>query len=84
LAKLIINDQRKGKSKGFEEMTHNHDLPPTRLQEIACQRCHYDKAENSIPKNQFTIKDENGNNITITEIKIIRGRFDDCIGWSYQ
>lgn len=53
-----------------------------------CIHCKCEKQENSIPKNDFTVKelDENDNEITktITEIKLYRGeKYQEVIGWLF-
>jgi len=48
-----------------------------------CQHCKCTIAENSIPKDEFTIKKKNGGNITIKQITVKRGRYGDCIGWIF-
>lgn len=64
--------------------TCDHHSPLTEFPAIDCVHCKCELAENSIPKNDFIIKDENGNDITITKIKVYRGsKIDDCIGWSF-
>jgi len=73
-----ITDSMVGKPKAFEEIQHNHSTEPTALQMKKCERCHYDVAENSIPKKEFKQR-----NKTITKITIFRGSLDDCIGWLF-
>ena len=57
-----------------------------------CQRCKYEESEESIPKEDFTVKDpvyDTDGNITgtvdrlVTEIKVIRGSKDDVLGWVF-
>ena len=53
-----------------------------------CQHCKFNKAEDSIPENEFTVRkrDSNGKDIgprVVKEITIFRGRYGDCIGWFY-
>lgn len=53
-----------------------------------CQHCKFLKAENSIPKDEWIVKRRNrpGTPLipeTIKEIKVIRGRYGDCVGWKY-
>lgn len=71
-----INDPMEGKKKRFEDVAHtaNH---------IQCIRCKIDIAEDSIPKKNFIVKYKGKPDKTITEITLMRGSFDDCIGWSF-
>lgn len=48
-----------------------------------CPHCKFTIAENSIPTNEFEFKDKLGNPVIVTEIKIIRGKYGDCIGWVF-
>jgi len=52
-----------------------------------CLHCKYTEAENSIPKESFNITVYDKNNkqkiLTINKIKIVIGRHDDVIGWSF-
>ena len=50
-----------------------------------CIHCKCEEAENSIPQNNFTIKDrETKQDIIISKIKIVRGnKLQDCIGWEF-
>jgi len=49
----------------------------------SCFHCKCKKQYDSIPKNDFIIKDEDGNNTTISKIKINYGNKDEVIGWSF-
>jgi len=49
-----------------------------------CKYCHYTNNENSVPREPFTVKDDNGKDILITEIEITRGRDDEITGWIYN
>jgi len=46
-----------------------------------CLHCKYTKRENSIPKENFTVKDKDGNDHLITEITVVVGEDGDIIGW---
>ena len=49
-----------------------------------CIHCKCEEAEGSIPKNDFTVKDIDGNNVNINKINVIRGnKLQDCIGWTF-
>jgi hypothetical protein len=51
---------------------------------IDCLHCKFEKCEKSLPKQDFTIKDKDGNPTTINKITIVRGsRYQDIIGWSF-
>lgn len=81
----------KGESKAFEEIKHQHNENPSRLQIKKCERCHFDIAEASLVE---FIKDHTGQekmtaktlsgavqNTTFQNLKVVRGSLDDCIGW---
>jgi len=83
-----IIDPRFGKKKAFEDMKHNsHSNNPNRLEQIECTRCTFDIREKSMDDK---IKSMNGNEttksngltLTFKDIKIIRGKYDDVIGWT--
>lgn len=89
-----IKDNRYDLDKAFEELKHKHPIgadKPTRLDSMTCQRCKFDKAEDSLTdkiknmKQTDTVRRKNsaGNMQTYTfkEMKVKRGRFDDCMGW---
>jgi len=81
---LKVNDPFKGESKLFESMTHTHSKGiPNDKRDPDCARCKAEFAESSIPKKDFQVKDHKGKSITISEITLTRGRYDDCIGWSF-
>ena len=73
-----IVDTMKGKGKAYQEISHKHNGSPSRLEMVQCERCRYDRAENSIPKKEFKHLGK-----TVTKITIHRGRLDDCIWWSF-
>ena len=74
---LKINDSMENQEKRFKSIKHTPD-------HINCIRCRTDKAEKSIPKKEWKVKDNKGNDVTVSEITIKRGSLDDCIGWSYS
>jgi len=88
-----IIDSMKGKPKAFQEIKHDHDGDGTPLEIKKCQRCHFDIAEKSLvdeikllkPDAKTTFKPLSGPSVTMAfvNLKVHRGRFDDCIGWSY-
>ena len=48
-----------------------------------CKYCHYTNNENSVPREPFTDKDDNGKDILITQIEIRRGSDDEIVGWTF-
>lgn len=76
MVKLTIIDKLKNKDKRWKTMIKHTN-------KIDCLHCKYKKAEDSIPKEEFTIKNISGSTVTIKEIKLVYGRHDDIIGWSY-
>ena len=81
------------KPKAFEDIKHDHDKNPTRLQEKTCQRCKFDTAEKSLVQH---IKNHSLNDkikaprigtkllvdVTFVKMIVVRGHLDDCIGWT--
>jgi len=78
--------------KAFQEIKHDHEGGGTRLQKVRCERCHYDRAEQSLidyikghsGKETMKAKDINGvmKTYVFKNISVARGRYDDCMGWS--
>ena len=50
---------------------------------IDCTHCNCNEQTKSIPSQTFTVKDKDGNDVTITEISLVNGKFDDVIGWNF-
>jgi len=85
-------DSMSGKAKKYQKINCDHSTP---LKEITCFRCKCELGENSIPKQNFRtkvfafdsktkkFKDTEVDSKLISEITIIRGSFDDVIGWTY-
>ena len=53
-----------------------------------CKACQFKKAEGSIPNDEFIVKqyDLDGNELpdkTVKEIRVIRGKYGDCMGWTF-
>ena len=48
-----------------------------------CARCKFQNRENSIPKTNFKHKHKGKPLRTVSEITVIRGKYDDCIGWLF-
>ena len=48
-----------------------------------CFHCKCKKQFDSIPKNDFIIKDIEGNNITISKITLDYSKKDEVIGWFF-
>jgi hypothetical protein len=49
-----------------------------------CKYCNYTNNENSVPREPFSVKDDKGKDILITEIEIRRGSDDEITGWVYS
>ena len=49
-----------------------------------CEFCRCEIAWKSVPQKQFTVKDDDGKDKTINQIKLVRGKFEDVIGWEYS
>lgn len=47
-----------------------------------CKRCKYEKQENSIPRETFEVI-QDGKKVQVEKIKIVRGKDEDVIGWSW-
>lgn len=77
---MNVIDKMQGKPKFFESMPHGHDKD---IFNPDCKVCKAERAEKSIPKKDFTIKDPLGIDFKVTKVTLLRGRYDDCIGWSY-
>jgi len=55
---------------------------------LDCLHCKYERAEKSIPKENFIVKrfDKSGKSLPdrlVKEIRVIRGRHDDAVGWFF-
>ena len=62
----------------------NHNSIETEFPIMNCLHCKFEESEKSIPKNDFTIKDEKGNDVIIKEVTIVRGnKYQDVIGWTF-
>lgn len=74
------------KSKAYEEIKHQHEGKPTRLESKQCQRCKFDVAELSMVdfiKNLNVTKpfvDPDGSH-TFVKMVVHRGHLDDCVSW---
>lgn len=70
----------------FEEMPCNHKIDAKDFEKVNCDKCSFDERETwleTILQNtnpMETIKNKDGNNITLTKITVNRGKYDDCIG----
>lgn len=78
MAKLKIND--KGKKPDSEAKWKKLKHDGTNLD---CLHCKYTTAEESIPTEEFESHYPDGSTKTIKEIKVVRGKHDDAIGWIY-
>jgi len=78
LTKIIdkIKESRGSDGLKWEKLAHNPDS-------MDCLHCKYTEREDSIPKDKFTVKEFGGGTKTISQIEIVRGRHDDCIGWKF-
>jgi len=80
------------KNKAYQEVKHEHQGEPTRLQLRTCQRCRFDTAEKSLDDKikgmtgTETTKAKNPSGTTATytfkKLMVVRGRLDDCVGWT--
>ena len=72
----------------------NHDSVETEFPIAECLHCQFQRQEDSLPRQDFTIKendiDDDGNSLetthdkTINEITICRGeKYGEIIGWSF-
>ena len=71
----------------------NHDSIETEFPLAECLHCQFQRQEDSMPREDFTVKEEDknedGNVIgnhdkTISEITIYRGdKYEEIIGWSF-
>tara|TARA_B110000263_G_C15055367_1_gene394921 strand:+ start:247 stop:519 length:273 start_codon:yes stop_codon:yes gene_type:complete len=59
---------------------------------VECSHCRFQKCWDSVPQKNFTVNndiiDKNGKitkkqNKTVSEITLVRGSFDDVIGWTF-
>jgi len=76
---LKVIDSLEGRGKLFQKMIHVHSaMIPEKTKDPDCPICKAERAEESIPKKDFKYRSK-----TITEIKLYRGRYGDCIGWSF-
>ena len=46
-----------------------------------CEFCRCEIAWKSVPQKEFTVKDQKGKDRIIDQITLVRGKFDDVIGW---
>jgi len=49
-----------------------------------CEACRCRICWNSVPQKSFIVKDEKGKDKTINKIKLVRGKHEDIIGWSFN
>jgi hypothetical protein len=49
-----------------------------------CQFCKFEICWKSVPQKEFTVKDMKGEDRKVTQINLIRGRFEDVIGWTHD
>jgi hypothetical protein len=48
-----------------------------------CKHCKFMECWLSVPHKDFIVKDEKGKDHKVKEINLIRGSFEDIIGWSF-
>lgn len=93
ISKEKIIDSMSGKPKAFEEIKHEHVKAPTRLQSLQCERCRYDRAEESLLEKIDSLKDDEVTKLfdskgvpkgiaKFQNLHVLRGRLDDVIGWT--
>jgi len=82
-----------GKPKTFELMKHTHEDNPNSLEKLSCEHCTFDNREKSLQEHIKShtglekIKSEKPGSLTLQSytfknMKVMRGKFDDVIGWS--
>jgi hypothetical protein len=57
------------------------------MEEHPIKNCHYCRCKiawDSVPKKSFTIKDSKGKDQTVNKITLIRGKYEDIIGWTHD
>jgi len=77
---LKVIDKLQGEAKLFQSMPHGHDKE---VFNPDCLVCRAERAEKSIPKKDFTIKDPKGLDFVVKTVTLKRGRYGDCVGWSF-
>ena len=78
LANLKIKDKSKKPDNMAKWKKFKHEP-----ENIDCLHCKFQQAEDSIPIEEFTKLDEEGKQVTVKEITIIRGSKDDVLGWVF-
>ena len=48
-----------------------------------CEACRCKINWDSVPQKAWSVKDEKGNDRTINKIKLVRGKYEDIIGWEF-
>ena len=71
-----INDPDKKEDPKWEKIAHTEN-------HLDCKRCDYQKSEDSIPTEKFEKDDGNGNPILVNEITVVRGKYDEVMGWLF-
>tara|TARA_R110000787_G_scaffold172079_1_gene284756 strand:- start:1616 stop:1900 length:285 start_codon:yes stop_codon:yes gene_type:complete len=49
----------------------------------SCEACRCKICWDSVPQKSFIVKDEKGKDKIINEIKLVRGKNEDVIGWEF-
>lgn len=87
IPKEKIKDSKDKKEKKFKQMKHKHGDNPNGLEMVDCNRCKFEEREQSWEKHKkdspLTTK-VNGVTKNLQSCKVIRGKYDDVIGWSTQ
>jgi len=83
-----LTDDRFRKTKAFEEMKHSHSKN-SRLEMVDCLRCQFNEREiecenliDGLTGNEKSVSD--GNDLDLQSLKIVRGRFDDVMGFQWM
>jgi len=89
LPENMIVDSLKGKEKAFQSIAHSHEAEPTAIQAIQCDRCKFDVRESSLEEKLKELSKDSKHTVrgitaTIKKLTVVRGRYNDVIGWSIQ
>lgn len=74
----------------FEQMPCLHGENALPHEKVNCEKCKIDAAEkwaeDTLTKleGNETTKDEDGNTKALQKIKVVRGKYDDCIGFEWH
>ena len=48
-----------------------------------CEACRCKICWDSVPKESFTVKDDKGKDKIINKIELVRGKYEDILGWKF-